>query len=262
MPAIDPFLLLLKMTIAATIVVTVSIIAERSKPFIAAMVATLPVSAGPALAFLAMDHDDPFMRATLIGALIQNTPTGVFCIAYAFVAQRAGTALSLLSALLFWALAGFSLKALDTGLVGGIVATLLAYPALIVLGRRYLHADMPRVPPRPWYAIPMRADAVSLLVAAVTTLSWSLGAYGSGLLAVLPIVLSSLIVILQPRIGGPATARLIVSGLPGLAGFALALAIAAMLSEPIGRYAALLVGLAITLLWNGGLVLIRHLRAT
>jgi hypothetical protein len=71
-------------------------------------------------------------------------------------------------------------------------------------------------------------------------------------------VLSSLIVILQPRIGGPATATMIVSGLPGMLGFSFALAIAAALAVPLGRFVALGIGLAITLLWNGGLVFLRH----
>lgn len=247
-------ILLLKMMIAAAIVVTVSVIAERSKPFIAAMVATLPVSAGPALAFLALDQNDAFMREALTGALVQNIPTGVFCLAFAMIAQRQGTLLSLLGALMIWALMGLALRPLHPGIAGGLALSALAYPVLIWLVRPYLAAPMPAATPRPWYALPLRAAAVSLLVATVTTLSWSLGPFWSGLLAVLPVVLSSLIVILQPRIGGRAMARIIASCLPGLAGFALALAVAAALAEPAGRFAALLAGLLVTLIWNGTLV--------
>jgi hypothetical protein len=244
----------LKMAIAAAIVVTVSIIAERSNPFIAAMVATLPVSAGPAFAFLAMDQNDAFMHEALAGALVQNIPTGVFCLAFAMIAQQRGTALSLLGAFGAWIAVGLGLRQLDLGIVTGLILTAIAYPVLIVMARPYLAAPMPAVSPRPWYAIPMRATAVALLVAAVTTLSWRLGATRSGLIAVLPVVLTSLIVILQPRIGGPAMARIIASCLPGLAGFALALAVAAALAVPLGRFGALLVGLGVTMLWNGALV--------
>jgi uncharacterized membrane protein (GlpM family) len=257
----DPLLLLLKMTIAASIVVVVSIIAEKSKPFIAAMVATLPVSAGPALAFIALDHDDAFMRETLTGALIQNITTGLYCLAFAVIAQRNGTVLSLGGALAVWALAGLALKTIGPGLWGGLLLSILIYPLLMRAARPYLAATMPPIPPRPWYAIPMRATGVAVLVAAVTTLSFVIGPYGSGLLAVLPIVLSSLVIILQPRIGGPAMARIIVSGLPGLFGFAFALALAAVLSEPLGRFNALGIGLAVTLVWNGALVVWQRVRA-
>ena len=52
------FLLILglRMAVAAAFVVTASFIAERSGPVIGALVATLPISAGPSYAFLALDH--------------------------------------------------------------------------------------------------------------------------------------------------------------------------------------------------------------
>jgi hypothetical protein len=48
--------LLLRMAVTAAFVVTASIVTERSGPVIGALVATLPVSTGPAYIFLALDH--------------------------------------------------------------------------------------------------------------------------------------------------------------------------------------------------------------
>jgi hypothetical protein len=45
-------------------------------------------------------------------------------------------------------------------------------------------------------------------------------------------------------------------------GFAMALATASALAEPLGRYGALGIGLVITLIWNGGLVLWKANRAS
>ncbi|MCU0818567.1 MAG: hypothetical protein MUF11_04555 [Beijerinckiaceae bacterium] len=262
MPAEASLLLLFtKMGIAASIVVAVSIIAEKSKPFLAAMVATLPVSAGPALVFLAMGHDDAFMRAALAGSLVTNIAMSFYISAYGWMAQRFSVLPALLSAFLLWLVAGWLLKSLPWTLATALVANVFAYVSLMFLTRRYLTASAGVVPPRPWFALPLRALAVASLVAAITLLSDILGPYGSGSLAVFPVVLSSLIVILHPRIGGPATATMILSGLPGMVGFAFALAATSALAEPLGRFWALGVGLVITLIWNGALLLMRSREA-
>lgn len=251
-------LLLSKMGIAATIVVAVSVIAEKSKPFLAAMVATLPVSAGPALVFLAMSHDEAFMAQALVGSLVTNLALTFYIGGYGWLAQRFSVFPALGGALLLWLAGAFLLKQLPFTLPVALVANVLVYLALIPLTRRYLDARAGLLPSRPWFALPLRALAVASLVAAITLLSDVLGPYGSGWLAVFPVVLSSLIAILHPRIGGPATAAMIVSGLPGMIGFAIALAAVSLLSEPAGKYWALATGLVITLLWNGALVLARR----
>lgn len=50
-------LLPLKMALAASVVVGCSLLAERAGPLIAALIATLPISLGPVLVFIALDHD-------------------------------------------------------------------------------------------------------------------------------------------------------------------------------------------------------------
>ncbi len=259
--AFSLFLLGLKMAIAATIVVSTSIIAEKSRPFVAAMVATLPVSAGPALVFLALDHDDAFIRGTLMGAMSTNMATAAYCLAYAAVAQRAGTVVSLASALGAWAMANLALREIEWTLLLSLACTVLIYAAAIPLARKFLSNRLTVAPPRAWYAIPLRALAVAGLVAAVTTLSWTLGPYYSGVLAALPLVLSSLIAILQPRIGGPQTAAMIGNTLVGLLGFGFALGASVAVIPLVGRFWALGTGLVFCLAWNGALVLIKRRRA-
>ena len=211
--------------------------------------------------FLALDHDDTFVRGALIGSMLANIAAGAYCIAYGYSARRFSTPLSIALALATWLATGLILRQFEWSAIAAMAATFAIYAILIPFSRRFLDAPMPAVPPRAWYAIPLRAIAVAALVAAVTTLSWTLGPNASGMLAVFPIVLSSLVAILQPRIGGPATARTILSGLPGLLGFCVALAIAAELTPVIGRFPALTVGLGICLLWNGALVLRRNRQA-
>lgn len=52
--------LALRMAITAAFVVSASVITERLGPVIGALVATLPISAGPSYVFLALDHDAAF----------------------------------------------------------------------------------------------------------------------------------------------------------------------------------------------------------
>ena len=51
----------LRMAITAAFVVTASVVTERSGPVIGALIATLPISAGPSYVFLALDHDAAFI---------------------------------------------------------------------------------------------------------------------------------------------------------------------------------------------------------
>ncbi len=46
-----------------------SMVAERSGPLIGALVATLPVSAGPVYVFLALDHDAAFIAQSALASL-------------------------------------------------------------------------------------------------------------------------------------------------------------------------------------------------
>ena len=64
---------------------------------------------------------------------------------------------------------------------------------------------------------------------------------------------TSLILILHPRIGGPATAAVIANGLWGLIGFGIAIVVLHLAALPLGRAAALGLALATCVAWNLGL---------
>jgi hypothetical protein len=79
-------------------------------------------------------------------------------------------------------------------------------------------------------------------------------------LATFPIVLSSLIAILQPRIGGPASAAVIANSLLGLLGFGLAIALVHVTAVPLGSWPALGLGLLVCIVWNLGLMALARRR--
>src|SRR6202043_3969916 len=101
------------------------------------------------------------------------------------------------------------------------IANAVAYTICLPLLRRFRNVKMPLITRR-WYDIPLRALLVSTLVATVTTLSGWVGPSISGTIALFPVVFTSMMLILHPRIGGPPTAAVIASGAWGLMGFCLA----------------------------------------
>ena len=61
-----------KMAIGASVVIAATLAAERAGPLIGALVATLPVSAGPSYFFLAFEQDAQFFSQSALGSLLLN----------------------------------------------------------------------------------------------------------------------------------------------------------------------------------------------
>lgn len=249
---IDPWFLMLaaKMATAAAIVVGCSLLAERSGPLIAALIATLPISAGPVLVFLALEHDAAFIAQSALGAMTSNIANAGLSLAYVLLAQRFGTLVCLAAALAAWLLLVTSLQRLALPFAVLLAATPVVFLSLHRIVRPYLAARPAVTPKRPWHVVPLRAAAVAALAGTVTVVSARVGPLWSGVLASAPIVLSSLIAILQPRIGGPASAAVIANGLLGLLGFGFAVALVHVGAVPLGSWPALGLGLLVCILWN------------
>lgn len=256
----DPFWLSLvaKMAIVAAIVVSGSLIAERSGPFFAALVATLPISAGPAYVFLALEHDDAFIAAGAVSSLSANAATAAYALVYAALAQRHGVLASLAGAIGIWLVAAFLLRAAAPPLAVGILLNVLAYGLAIPPARGFVEAKMPPMPRRRPSDLVVRAGGVALLVGTVTTLSQRIGPAASGLLALFPIVMTSFVLVLHPRVGGRVAGAVVANGLLGLAGFGAALVALHLAAVPLGRASALTIALVISVGWNLFLFLRRY----
>src|SRR5579864_9684527 len=94
--------LALRMAITAAFVVSASIITERSGPVIGALIATLPISAGPSYVFLALDHDAAFIAEGALASLAINATTLVLMLVYVVLAQRWNAAISIGGAIAVW----------------------------------------------------------------------------------------------------------------------------------------------------------------
>lgn len=239
-------LLVLKMALTAGLVVLSTVIAERAGPVLGALVATLPVSAGPAYVFIALNHDASFVAEGALASFAVNVVAAVFALVYAALAQRHGLAVSMLTAMAVWLALVLAVNAVAWTTPAAIAVNVVGLAACTAIANRFRHARVPLVT-RHWTDLLVRAAMVAVLVAAVVTASEVLGAKMTGILAVFPIVLSSLILILHPRIGGPATAAVLANTLPGLAGFSLCCLTAHLLVPRLGSAAGLSAALAVSI---------------
>jgi len=241
--------LLLRMAVAAAFVVSASIITERSGPVIGALVATLPISAGPSYVFLAIDHDAAFIAQGALSSLPVNAATIFLALTYVMLAQRHSFAVSVGSAVAVWIVLASIIRLVDWTLTAGLAVNLVAFGICIPLLSGYRHVKMPLVTRR-WYDIPMRAALVATLVAIVISTSNWVGPRISGIIALFPVVFSSMMVILHPRIGGPPTAAVLANSAWGLLGFGLAIAVLHAGAANFGSAIGLSMGLATCIMWN------------
>jgi hypothetical protein len=249
--------LTIKMAVTALFVSVATIIAERLGAVAGALVATLPVSAGPVYVFLALDHDAAFISASAVASLALNTATAIFITVYVLAAQRRSPWISISLATAVWLAVTLALVAVRWTAPSALALNLVVFALCGWIVEPYGRVAMPPTT-RPWYDFVMRAGMVALLVGAVVTLSFRIGPTGSGVLAVFPVIYLSMMLILHRRVGGPATAAVLANAVSGLAGFAAALLTLHLAAVPLGSALALIAALSVSVAWNAGLYMARH----
>jgi hypothetical protein len=239
----------IKMAVTALFVSVATIIAEKLGPAVGGLVATLPVSAGPVYVFLALDHDAAFISASALMSLALNATTAIYITVYVLLAPRHGIWLSVPLAFAAWFVTVLIFWPVHWAPWSALVLNLVVFALCFCIVGRYRHVCMPPTR-RPWYDFIARAGTVALLVGAVVTLSFRIGPAGSGVLAVFPVIYTSIMVILHYRVGGPVTAAVLANAIPGLAGFGAALLTLHMTAVPLGSAGALLLALGVSVAWN------------
>ena len=200
--------LALKMALTAFIVVIVSVTVERSGPFIGALIAALPTAAGAAYIILAFEHPPDFIAASAVGSAAAVASVSIFCLVYAVLAQRHGVVLSLGIAVAIWFVAAAGLRLIDWTPLTAAILNVAVFGVTVPLSWRYRTSGPPKKFLRTAFDIPLRAITSAIVVAVVTTASYSIGSFASGVFAVFPIVMGCSIVILHPRVGGVASASM------------------------------------------------------
>jgi uncharacterized membrane protein (GlpM family) len=246
--------LLFKIVMTAGIVVAASLVVERSGPFIGSMIAAMPTAGGAALIILAMDHTPAFVAQSAVGSLVSNAIVAIFALTYAALAQRRSLLVSLGVAFAVWLLCAALSRLVDWTVPGALLLSAIVFPLTIWGGRNFRAEGAAKV--RVAFTardLAWRAAVVTLCVILVTAASSAIGSYFSGIFAFFPVAMGSYLVILHPRIGGPATASVAAHVQAPLIGLGLGLIAVRYLAEPAGVWWSFAIGLAIAVAWNAGL---------
>lgn len=241
--------LIVKMAVTAGFVLAATLTAERVGSLVGGLVATLPIGAGPVYVFLALDHDAHFIAQSAVASLAINAANVIFAVVYALLAQKRPLAVSLTVAFTVWLILAFAINKVTWTILPALTMNIVVLAVCLYLARPLRHTPIPRSRTR-WYDLVLRAILVALLVGTVVTLSFRIGPQASGILAVFPMVLLSIMLIMHRRVGGPATAALMANAVFGLVGFGIACIALHATAESLGVPAGLTLALAVSFGWG------------
>src|SRR3954453_9897367 len=131
--------LVLKMAVTAGFVIAAAMVAERAGAAIGAIVATLPIAAGPAYVFVGLDHDSAFISASAIGSIAAHAATAVFSLVFIMLAQRSAMVVSVGSAVAVWFVVAFLLRSVSWTFYTVVAANLALLCMCLALTNRYRH---------------------------------------------------------------------------------------------------------------------------
>lgn len=241
---------ILKMGLVAGLVVVAARVAERTRPALAALIATLPFSIGPTYVLLALEHDTAFVSAAALKSLPGAAATVVFIVAYAHATIRFRPLSAVLVAFAAWLPAAILGHLIAWSLSGAMAVAVLSVLVGLYLTQPLLRGSIGSAMTRQWYDLPLRALGVAALVGTVTGFSTILGPSGVGVLANFPVIMSSLGLILHLRNGAAAASGMLAHSVGGMAGVMIALFTVHLTVVPVGAAGALSLGLTICILWN------------
>ncbi|MGE0697495.1 MAG: hypothetical protein AB7O57_00195 [Hyphomicrobiaceae bacterium] len=254
-----PELLALRMALVAMFVIVVALVAERLGTFLGAMVASLPLYTGPVYLMLALEHDAGYLTAATVNSVAICGANPVYVLIYALLARSRGAGLSILGALIAWGACSAVVLARDWTLPEALLFVAPIYGVSLWLAQDFTRGIAIRRAARQWTDLAQRAIFVALLTGVVVISSRHVPASVTGILSVMPILTTSLVLVMHPRVGGPPTAALLAHSLGGLVGMVVAFAVVHLTLLPIGVWPSLGLGLAVTVAWNVMLIGLKSL---
>jgi hypothetical protein len=241
--------LTLKLVVTPALIGAATLVGRRWGQSIGGWLVGLPLTTGPVAFFIALDQGETFAAAAALGSLAGTAAEAAFCVAYGWLALRAGWPLSLLAGSIAFAAVGVALQ----GWALGPAPLLLIGIGALALALRLMPATAagptPVRPPRG--DLPARMILATVVVLLITAAAPRLGARLSGLLATYPLF-AAILTAFAHRLQGPEAAvsvlRGLLFGLFAFAGFCCVLAVGLVRFGIAGAFAA---AIAVALLVQG-----------
>lgn len=246
----------LKLILTPALIGLVSLAGRRWGAFISGWLVGLPLTSGPIVFLLAIDHDPAFAAAASLGIMSGALSQATFCLAYSRACTRFRWSTALPAGL-----AAFGAATVFFNFFRPPIEWLFL---LTVLGLAVIHCAMPparevvaRVKPLPAWDIPARMIAATLFVVGLTEAAKYLGPHLTGLLSPFPLYAMILAVFSQHFDGPPAAIRVLKGMVQGLFSFALFFLIVGEFIEKAGTGVTLLLATVVALLLQGGVAGLR-----
>ena len=235
-------LLLLKIIVVPTLIISVTLAGRRWGPRVGGVLASFPLVAGPVLFFLATEQGEVFAaeaaRATLV-SLIAVAASGLV---YAWACLRAPWWASLAASWGSFVLLILALHGIPWTPMAAFGATLASF----ILARALLPDTGEGVAPatRSAWDLPLRVISAVALVLTTTGLAPSLGPTLSGAITPFPVALAILMAFTHVQQGPHTTIRFLRGFFPGMWSFAVFCLVTTLGLDALGKWVGFALALA------------------
>lgn len=240
-----------KVVFAATVVVTATAAAEKSGPMIAGLILAMPLSVGPTYVMLALTASPHFISVSAVSSMGANAAVALYVAVYVALARRVPMPVSLSLGLLTWFGAAWLQHRWNPAPVPLLVVSTVFLGTAVLLTRHALAGRKLLAGAKRWYDLPLRALFVGLFAGTVVTVSHLIGPDWTGFLAAFPLVLTTSIVLMHPRVGAAATAAALATAIQGIFIYPLAFYLIHLFSEAWGVWWSFLAAIATIVAWAG-----------
>src|SRR5260370_8697116 len=154
---------LLKILVTAAVVIAAARTAERAGPFFGALIACLPVSAGPSYVLLSLQASYGLIAERALASAAVSGGAALFLAVYVVLGPRAGAAATLGSALGAWLVAAILIRQFQWTAPAVAALNAVAYGLAFLVIPRLEHSHPISPPDRPWFHLPVLAARVGFL---------------------------------------------------------------------------------------------------
>ena len=209
---------MLKLVLTPALIGISTLVGRRWGQAVGGWLVGLPLTSGPVVLFLALEHGTTFGAEAAQGSLRGLVAESAFALCYAWVAQRHSWPVALLGGTLSFAVAGFAMQWLAPA-PALLVAIVIASLALTLRLLPNFTGTVAAVRPQSW-DLPARMVTATLLVLALTSAAAWLGPQLSGLISTFPLLAGVLTVFAHHAQGKGAAVNVLRGLLLGLFSFA------------------------------------------
>ena len=235
-------LLILKLLVVPTLVLTVTLGARRWGPRVGGFLASFPILSGPTLFFFATEQGTAFARDAARATLVALVGVAASGLVYAWASLRLSWWASLVASWASFVVMTLGLNALGWSLP---VALIVAIASFFVVGALLPSPRGERsVGERSAWDLPLRiATSVTVVLVLTSVADW-LGPTRSGAFTAFPAALAILLVFTHVQQGAPSVIRFLHGFLPGMWSFAVFCFVVALSIVPLGTWLAFALAIA------------------